>query len=522
MTLARAHGAVIVGVEALVVEIEAFLAQGLPGISIIGLADTAVGEARDRVRAAIHNCQLPWPSERRITVGLSPASIHKKGASLDLGIALSLLAAQEQVPTLEGVLAFGELALDGRVCPVKGALVATIAAKKAGIKTVIVSNAQVREASLVTGVDVVGAATLSEAVAFVRGQEIPPSPSEPIIPVSPSSDLDMSEVRGQGEARLALEVAAAGGHHAAFLGSPGVGKTMLAERLPTLLPQLDADTSLDVTAIHSVAGRLADFSGLITQPPFESPHHTATMASLIGGGSSHIRIGLVTLAHSGVLFLDEAAEFDRRVLDALRQPMESGVVSVARSGFSLVMPARFQLVIASNPCPCGKFVGTGADCSCTPLSRRRYFSRLSGPLLDRIDIRVTLEKPTLAQLDSTSGSPESSSVIRARVLQARERAAHRMRELPWHLNAQVPGAIMRRLFPIDIDTLAREPISIARASSHPVSRQSNRTSGMSMRGQDRVLRMAWTFADLNGHDKPSADDIDSAIKFRDGDGTWQV
>lgn len=506
MTLARCRGVVVNGVEGLVVEIEAYLAQGLPGMNIVGLGDTAVGESRDRVRAAIHNSELPWPSERRITVGLSPASIHKKGASMDLGIALAILAAQGAVNEAPQLVAVGELALDGRVSPVRGVLVAAIVARKAGYDTLLVPHSQVAEAQLVPDLKVVGVSCLRDAIAYLHGEpfEVDASAS---LDVVPETVPDLADVRGQAIARQALEIAAAGGHHLAFLGSPGVGKTMLAERLPGLLPQLTDELALDVTSIYSAAGKLREGSGLMRIPPFQAPHHTATTAALIGGGAHAVRIGMVTLAHGGVLCLDEAAEFDRVVLDALRQPLESGEVTVSRAGFSTQMPARFQLVLASNPCPCGKFVGTGAQCSCSPQVRRRYISRISGPLLDRIDLRVTLERPSMVDLDPNSPEPEGTEIVAQRVAQARERAALRYKDTPWLLNAHVPGPILRRRFNPEPDAqglLARD------------------ISGLSARGIDRVLRIAWTLADLNCHDRPTVGDVAGALTFRDGNGSWMA
>ena len=504
MTLARSRGIVITGIDGLVVEIEAYLAQGLPGMTIVGLADTAVGESRDRVRAAIQNSQLSWPSERRITVGLSPASVHKRGATLDLGIALAILAAQSVIPEPLECVAVGELTLDGRVNPVRGMLVAALAAHRAGFTTLLVPHIQVAEATLVPGLRVVGVSSLHDAVAFIRGEEIPdvvPASATPPVQVIP----DLRDVRGQVLARHALEIAAAGGHHVAFLGTPGVGKTMLAERLPSILPELDDDLAVEVTAIQSVAGRLEAGAGLVRVPPFQAPHHSATVAAMIGGGSHQVRIGIASLAHGGVLCIDEAAEFDRVVLDALRQPLESGIVTVSRAGFTSALPARFQLVLASNPCPCGKFVGTGALCSCAPAVRRRYMSRISGPLLDRVDLRVTLERPSIVDLDSLTPEPESSAVVAQRVREARARSAFRYRDKQHTVNAHIPGPVLRREFPLDASAssvLARD------------------VSGLSARGIDRVIRIAWTIADLNAHDRPTVNDVAQALSFRDGNGAW--
>jgi len=504
MSLARTRGVVIAGVEGLIVDIEAYLSQGLPGMNIVGLPDTAVGESRDRVRAAVLNSNLPWPSERRITVGLSPASVHKRGAFLDLGIALAILMSHGAVPDMSGAVAIGELALDGQVRPVRGVLMAALAVHRVGGRTILVPHSQVAEAQLIPDLKVVGVSCLNDAVAWCRGEHFDVEPVKPV-EVSEQSVPDLADVRGQAGARVALEIAAAGGHHLGFMGSPGVGKTMLAERLPGILPPLDDELAVDVTAIHSVAGNLTPGQGLMRLPPFQAPHHTATTAALIGGGSHFARVGIVTLAHGGVLCLDEAAEFDRVVLDSLRQPMESGEVTIARTGFQTKLPARFQLVMASNPCPCGKFFGTGADCSCTSLVRRRYFSRLSGPLLDRIDIRVTLDRPTLAQLQSQD--VEDSATVAARVSRARERAATRYRHCPWKANAHIPGPYLRKHFPLESaanDLLNRD------------------AAKLSLRGADRVMRVAWTVADLRGHDQPTVADVAAALTYRDGNGAWQA
>lgn len=504
MSLARSCGVVINGVDGLIVDIEAYLAQGLPGMTIVGLGDAAVGESRDRVRAAIQNSGLPWPAERRITIGLSPASVRKNGASLDLGIALAILAAHGAIDSDINYAALGELALDGRVSQVRGVLVAAAAVARANIPVLLVPHSQVSEAQLVDGLQVIGVSSLHDALAFLSGQEWDKPPHIPI-PVTEPVVPDMADVRGQHAARLGLEVAAAGGHHIAFLGSPGVGKTMLAQRLPGLLPRLDQSTSVEVTAIHSAAGLLPAGAGLIRIPPFQAPHHTASSAALIGGGSSHVRIGMVTLAHAGVLCLDEAAEFDRSVLDALRQPLESGTVTVSRAGFTTQLPARFQMVLASNPCPCGNFQGDGSQCTCTPHVRRRYFSRLSGPLLDRIDIRVSLERPTLAELDPSLSDAEPTAPIAQRVAQARERAAHRFRDLPWSVNAHVPGPVLRKHFRLS----AQAQAVLVNSGSH-----------LSARAFDRVLRVAWTLADLKGNDQPTPSDVAAALSFRDAQGAW--
>ncbi len=504
MSLAKAHGAVINGVSGLVVTIEAYLSQGLPGLTLVGLADTAVGESRDRVRAAIQNSNLSWPGERRITIGLSPASVHKRGAMLDLGIALALLAAHQQIPERLDVAAIGELSLDGSVNEVRGALVAALAARSVGIEILLLPHTQVAEAELVPGIKVIGVSSLNDAVAFFKGEPFS-TPEVSLQTYAAPETSDLSDVRGQPDARLALELAAAGGHHLAMVGSPGVGKTMLASRLPSLLPELPDDLAVAVTGIHSIAGLLKPGQGLIREAPFQAPHHSATATALIGGGTNQVRVGMVTLAHGGVLCLDEAAEFHRVVLDALRVPLESGEVIISRSGFTSRLPARFQLVLAANPCPCGMFVDAGDQCSCSPQTRRKYFSRLSGPLLDRVDVRVSLAKPTMADFDPEL-EPESSAVVASRVLQAREVAAARYKGQTWMCNAQVPGPIMRKHFPISTEAM----------------RLLRRTcGGLSARGIDRIFRLAWTIADLNHQGQPTAPDVELALQMRDGADLWQ-
>lgn len=510
MGLARSNCVVLSGVQGHLVEIEAYITAGLPSMNIVGLADTAVEEARDRVRAAISNSKLSFPSERKITVGLSPASLHKRGSGLDLGIALAILAANGQAPESSDSVVIGELALDGKVRPTPGVLVAALTAYRMGFKKILVPIDQLTEAQLVPGLTVVGVSRLLDALAYLKGENFEPSsanvtPQE--IEVSKFSDLDLSDVRGQPMASRALEIAASGGHHLAMMGSPGVGKTMLAKRLPTLLPQLDDELAVNVTAIHSAAGLLKPGQGLIRIPPFQAPHHTATSTALIGGGSNYARIGMVTLAHGGVLCVDEAAEFNRPVLDALRQPLETGEVTISRSGFSVQLPANFQLVLASNPCPCGKFVGTGSECSCASQVRRRYLARLSGPLLDRIDIRVTLNRPTLAELDSQISSNQNSKAVAAKVIEARNSSAKRLAKTPWRLNAQVPGPVLRKNFPLQ--PKVRELLLKS-------------AKGFSARGVDRAIRIAWTVADLAGHESPTVEDLAEALIFRDGNGSWQI
>ncbi len=507
---------VLLGVDGHVVGVEAHVSQGVSGFSVVGLADKLVGEARDRCRSAVINTGLEWPGPKN-TVGLSPAELPKRGPTLDLAIALALLAASGQVPRDEvaELAVVGELALDGRVRPVRGALVAALAARACGARRLVVPRPNVAEASLVPDLEVLGVATLAGLVALVRGDAVPDveldAADDPLADLPAPLVPDLADVRGQHDARVALELAAAGGHHLAMTGLPGVGKTMLAERLPGLLPPLDQQAALEVTAIHSVAGRLGAAGRLVTVPPFEAPHHTATHAAMVGGGSGVPRIGLVSLAHRGVLFLDEAPEFDASALDALRQPLESGELVVARSAFTVRFPARFHLVLAMNPCPCGRSDGgrspPGPACACTPVQRRRYLSRISGPLLDRVDLRVALIRPTLADLEFGASDAEPTRAVAARVHEARDRAAARFAGTPWRVNADVPGPVVRRQFGLSPDAAAPLDAAVSRGA-------------VSARGADRVVRVAWTVADLAGRDRPSAADVSTALVHREGGASW--
>ena len=516
MALACTYSVALVGVTGHVVLVEADIANGLPGMILVGLPDTALREARDRIRAAIVNSGHDWP-QRRITVGLSPAWLPKRGSWFDLAIAVGVLAADGVVPreAAAGVMFFGELGLDGRLRPVRGVLPAVVAAAQAGFATVMVAAENAAEAGLVPDVRVIAAGSLAAAADWLRGT---PGLHPGVVPASvfdPSQDSrddradggpggtgpprpDLSEVLGQAMARKALEICAAGGHHLSLLGPPGAGKTMLAERLPGILPSLQVEQALEVTSIHSVAGKLPPHGGLVCDPPFLAPHHTASKAAIVGGGSSVIVPGAASLAHRGVLFLDEAPEFGRDVLDALRQPLEAGEVSLARSGVTATFPARFTLVMAANPCPCAKAAGPAEGCSCSPATRRRYLGRISGPLLDRVDVKSELHPVGRQELLDDRGLAEPSPVVGARVAAARDRAARRLAGTPWRLNAEVPASELRRHWPPGPGALSHVERALERGQ-------------ISARGVAKVIRVAWTLADMTGKPRPGRDECDTAL-----------
>ncbi|MFF3018825.1 YifB family Mg chelatase-like AAA ATPase [Streptomyces sp. NPDC057939] len=528
MGFARACSVALVGVEGVVVEVQADLEPGVAAFTLVGLPDKTLVESRDRVRAAVVNSGAQWP-QKKLTVGLSPASVPKAGAHFDIAVAVAVLGAAEVIDpsVIADLVLIGELGLDGRVRPVRGILPAVLAAAEAGYRQVVVPQQCAAEACLVPDVSVLGVRSLRQLIAVLTDAE-PPEEEPPDRAGRPDAMLaglalpgaglgtglarsagdggdhpDLADVAGQRGARRALEVAAAGGHHLFLSGPPGAGKTMLAERIPWIIPPLTRQDSLEVTAVHSVAGILPPGEPLVGRAPYCAPHHSATMQSLVGGGAGIPRPGAVSLAHRGVLFLDEAAEFSAKALDALRQPLEAGHVVIARAAGVVRLPARFLMVLAANPCPCGRHTALGSGCECPPSLVRRYQARLSGPLLDRVDLRVRVEPVTRSDLLGGSGRGETSAVVADRVREARERAAARLTDTPWKLNSEVPGYELRTRWPAGPGALAAAERDMERGL-------------LTARGLDRVLRVAWTVADLRGRDRPDSLDAAVALELRTG------
>lgn len=519
MSLAKSFSISLNGLSGTPIEVEAEISSNLPSFVLVGLPDASLLESRDRVRSAITNTGLKMPGQR-VTVNLSPTSVPKQGSAFDLAIASAIMAAAGEFnpESVARHIHIGELGLDGSIRPVNGVLPALLAARAAGFKVAIVPAANLSEAQLVDSLDAVGVEHF-EQVCRIHGADvavrpemfsIEPKPTGQVSTQLNSEQKDFLDIAGQDNAIEAMLIAAAGGHHMLMVGPPGAGKTMLAERLPSILPELDLTSALETTAIHSIS-RTKNFgtigvTHLISAPPFQAPHHTCSVAALVGGGSGTPMPGLISMANHGVLFLDEAPEFKLAVLEALRQPLESGVVILDRSGASAMFPARFQLIMAANPCPCGRLFSPGKTCVCSPIQRIRYSSKLSAPLLDRIDIRFGLQPATPAQLaiSRSEGANRTSADLKKLVIQARAAAADRLSKTPWQINSRISGPYLRRnLMP-------------SQKSMQSLNRALEKGS-ISMRAYDRCLRLAWSIADLAGHQSPTKEDLAKAVYFRGSD-----
>jgi len=513
---ATAHTVALRGAVGHLIDVQADVSPGMVGLTLVGRADAALTEGRDRVRMAIINSGFEWPATKRITVLLSPADLPKTGTHYDLAMAVAILTACGQIPrdALRSTALVGELSLDGGLRSTTGVLPMVLAAKQRDITRVIVPEPQAREAAMVSGMEVLGLRSLAQVVAELRGEEVPDAPRVPALTGGHVlgwrgddrlEEVDLVDLLGMHEVRYAIEVAAAGGHHILLEGPKGCGKTSIAERIPTILPDLEPEVAVELMAVQSLAGVLDPGRGVVRRPPFAAPHHDASRVGIVGGGTGRIRPGEISLAHGGVLFLDEFPMFRADVIEALREPLESGDITVARAEETVTLPAHSVVVLAANPCPCGNYsadASHGTACRCREQERRDYNRKITGPITDRIDITRHVRPLRAHEFDPGAG-PESSQVVRGRVAQARARQAERYAGTRWRLNGQVSGAALRERWPLsDAARVMVDRLVYA--------------GELSRRGAVRVHRVAWTVADLAGVASPGLREAETALRLRSG------